>query len=382
MPEVAVRHLVKKFSSDNKVTTVLNDVSFTVADGEFFTLLGPSGCGKSTTLACVAGLERPDGGSVAVGDAVFADAEAGTFIPPEGRNLGMVFQSYALWPHMTVAGNLALPLKLRQLGKAQQRERIDSALDKVGLVHLRDRYPHQLSGGQQQRVALARALAYSPSVLLLDEPLSNLDAKLREQARAWLKRLQAETGITTIYVTHDQHEALALSDRIAVMSEGNMAQVGTPTEIYEKPAAPEVASFIGRCNFLPGVVQGAPAKGLLAVKLDCNGENVTVQSGLDLPHGAKATVAVRPEKLRILRADDEQPRHPHSVVHGRILRTAYIGARFEHEIAVGDLVLHADSDTPGTTDEVGLLLDPATCLIYPGETALPDEAAELATITS
>ncbi|MFF5986608.1 ABC transporter ATP-binding protein [Prauserella flavalba] len=382
MPEVAAHHLTKKFTSDNKTSTVLHDVSFTVADGEFFTLLGPSGCGKSTTLACVAGLERPDGGSISVGDTVFADAGSGTFVPPEGRNLGMVFQSYALWPHLTVADNLALPLKLRKLAKPRRRELIDDALDKVGLLHLRDRYPHQLSGGQQQRVALARALAYSPSVLLLDEPLSNLDAKLREQARAWLKRLQAETGITTIYVTHDQHEALAMSDRVAVMSEGHMVQVGTPTEIYERPAVPEVASFIGRCNFLPGVVQGRPSAGVLAVKLDSNGETVAVASDLDVAHGAAATIAVRPERLRILEDGEEPPGSSHSVVHGRVLRTAYIGARFEHEIAVGDHVLHADSDKPGVTGEVRLLLDPATCLIYPGETALPAEAAELATITS
>jgi iron(III) transport system ATP-binding protein len=375
MPEVAVRNLVKSFGGANKAagTTVLNDVSFTVADGEFFTLLGPSGCGKSTTLACVAGLERPDGGSIAVGGTVFADTD--TFVQPEGRNLGMVFQSYALWPHMTVAANLALPLKLRKLNKTRRDERIDDALDKVGLLHLRDRYPHQLSGGQQQRVALARALAYAPSVLLLDEPLSNLDAKLREQARAWLKRLQADTGITTIYVTHDQHEALALSDRIAVLSEGHLVQVGTPTEIYEAPAVPEVASFIGRCNFLPGVVQDETA-GRLVIKLDCNGETVTVKSDVDLRHGAKATVAIRPEKLRIVTPDEP------GALTGRVLTTAYIGARFEHEIAVGDLVLHADSAVAGTTGEVGLLLDPGACLVYPGGAALPEEAAELATIRS
>jgi iron(III) transport system ATP-binding protein len=352
MPEVAVHNLVKSFGGAG----VLHDVSFTVGDGEFFTLLGPSGCGKSTTLACVAGLERPDGGSVSVGGTVFADED--TFVPPEGRNLGMVFQSYALWPHMTVAANLALPLKLRKLTRAEQNERIDDTLDRVGLLHLRDRYPHQLSGGQQQRVALARALAYAPSVLLLDEPLSNLDAKLREQARAWLKRLQADTGITTIYVTHDQHEALAMSDRIAVLSEGNLLQVGTPTEIYETPAVPGVASFIGRCNFLPGIVQGEATGGRLVIKLDCNGETVTVRSDVDLRHGAKATVAVRPEKLRLVAADEE------GVLTGQVLTTAYVGARFEHEIAVGDLVLHADSAIPNTTGEVGLALDPDTCLVF------------------
>jgi iron(III) transport system ATP-binding protein len=232
MPDVHVSHLSKQFGD----VAVLKDVSVTIKDGEFFTLLGPSGCGKSTTLNCIAGLEQPTAGSVSVGDTTFVDTERKIFLPPESRNLGMVFQSYALWPHMSIADNLAMPLKIRKVDKAERAARIHEALDKVGLAHLGDRYPHQLSGGQQQRVALARALVYSPSVLLLDEPLSNLDAKLREQARAWLKRLQADLGITTVYVTHDQDEALALSDRIAVMSEGDMVQIGTPREIYEEPA--------------------------------------------------------------------------------------------------------------------------------------------------
>ncbi len=241
MPDVKVSQLNKQFG-DN---TVLEDVDFTIRDGEFFTLLGPSGCGKSTTLNCIAGLEQPTSGTIAVGDETFVDSSRRVFVPPEGRNLGMVFQSYALWPHKTIEDNLAMPLQIRKIGKDEQRRLIDDALEKVGLLHLRGRYPHQLSGGQQQRVALARALVYSPKVLLLDEPLSNLDAKLREQARAWLKRLQSELGITTVYVTHDQDEALALSDRIAVMSRGHMIQVGTPKEIYESPATAEVAAFVG-----------------------------------------------------------------------------------------------------------------------------------------
>ncbi len=244
MPDVKVTRLNKQFG-DN---TVLDDVDFTIRDGEFFTLLGPSGCGKSTTLNCIAGLEEPTSGAIVVGDSTFVDTARRIFVPPEGRNLGMVFQSYALWPHKTIADNLAMPLQIRKIGKDEQRRLIDDALDKVGLQQMRGRYPHQLSGGQQQRVALARALVYSPTVLLLDEPLSNLDAKLREQARAWLKRLQEELGITTVYVTHDQDEALALSDRIAVMSGGRMLQVGTPTEIYETPAD-------GRGGSLRGAVQ-------------------------------------------------------------------------------------------------------------------------------
>src|SRR5262245_49651916 len=173
MPDVKVSHLNKMFGTN----TVLDDVDFTIRDGEFFTLLGPSGCGKSTTLNCIAGLEQPTSGQIAVGESTFVDTSRKVFVPPEGRNLGMVFQSYALWPHKTIADNLAMPLQIRKIGKDEQRRLIDDALDKVGLLHLRGRYPHQLSGGQQQRVALARALVYSPTVLLLDEPLSNLDAK-------------------------------------------------------------------------------------------------------------------------------------------------------------------------------------------------------------
>ena len=191
----------------------------------------------------------------------FVDTDKKVFLQPEERNLGMVFQSYALWPHMTVAKNLAMPLNIRKVAKDKQKTLISEALDKVGLADLGDRYPHQLSGGQQQRVALARALIYSPTMLLLDEPLSNLDAKLREQARAWLKRLQTDLGITTVFVTHDQDEALALSDRIAVMSGGNMLQVASPNEIYETPATPDVAAFVGRCNFFVGTSSRLSASG-------------------------------------------------------------------------------------------------------------------------
>src|SRR5690348_6649030 len=194
MPDVVVENLHKRFGQQ----AALDGVSFSVTDGEFFTLLGPSGCGKSTTLMSIAGLERPDDGTIRVGDVTFVDS-SGRFTPPEERDLGVVFQSYALWPHMTVGQNLELPLKLRKVSKTQRDDLIDDALGQVGLAELRGRYSHQLSGGQQQRVALARALVYSPRVLLLDEPLSNLDAKLRERARAWLKDLQQRIRITTIY---------------------------------------------------------------------------------------------------------------------------------------------------------------------------------------
>ncbi|MET7329798.1 ABC transporter ATP-binding protein [Nonomuraea sp. NPDC005650] len=362
MPEVKVANLSKRFG-DN---AVLNDITFTIADGEFFTLLGPSGCGKSTTLACIAGLERPTGGSIAVGPATFVDA--GTFVPPEARNLGMVFQSYALWPHMTVAQNLAMPLKIRKVDRREQDTLIAEALGKVGLAELKDRYPHQLSGGQQQRVALARALVYSPGVLLLDEPLSNLDAKLRDQARAWLKRLQTELGITTVYVTHDQDEALALSDRIAVMSRGDMLQIGTPTEIYETPATAEVAAFVGRCNFLTGTMTG-PAE----VRLDCTGQTIAVPA--QAVEG-RVTVAVRPERLRIL-PPGETGETGENVLTAEVLTSSYVGSRHEYDLRLGDHVIQAETNRSGLSGEVTLVVEPAACLLYPTTGVLSEDAEAL-----
>ncbi|WP_433516634.1 ABC transporter ATP-binding protein [Nonomuraea sp. CA-143628] len=367
MPEVKVDGLCKQFG-DN---AVLREVTFTINDGEFFTLLGPSGCGKSTTLACIAGLERPSGGTIAVGSAVFADDS--TFVPPEGRNLGMVFQSYALWPHMTVAQNLAMPLKIRKVDRRRQDELISEALGKVGLAELKDRYPHQLSGGQQQRVALARALVYSPSVLLLDEPLSNLDAQLREQARAWLKRLQEELGITTVYVTHDQEEALALSDRIAVMSKGDMVQIGTPTEIYERPATAEVAAFVGRCNFLKGTMT-TPTE----VRLDCTGQTIAVPPGAAAT-GQAVSVAIRPERLEILSAGRTPPDDV-NVLSAQVLTSSYIGSRYEYGLRLGDHVIQAETTRPGLTGEVTLVVEPAACLLYPTTDALPKDVEALITI--
>ncbi|MFJ8716157.1 ABC transporter ATP-binding protein [Streptomyces violaceus] len=375
MPDVKVSHLSKQFGGN----VVLDDVDFTIRDGEFFTLLGPSGCGKSTTLNCIAGLEQPTSGAISVGDTLFVDTEKKLFVPPEGRNLGMVFQSYALWPHKTIAANLAMPLQIRKVDKAEQRRLIDDALDKVGLLHLRERYPHQMSGGQQQRVALARALVYSPSVLLLDEPLSNLDAKLREQARAWLKRLQEDLGITTVYVTHDQDEALALSDRIAVMSGGHMLQVGTPQEIYETPATAEVAAFVGRCNFLKATVTDATRDGAV-LKLTANGQAMSVTTPQRLSAGETVTVAIRPERLSVLAAPD-QAAPGANVIGAEVLTTSYLGSRFEYDLKVGDQVVQVVSDRSGLTGPVSLAVDPAVCLVYTDTVVLSEDAQALLTVT-
>ncbi len=251
-PMVELDHLSKYFGTELAV----NDVNLAVAEGEFVTLLGPSGCGKTTTLRCIAGLERPDGGEIRIGGDVVAAPARGIYLAPEDRNIGMVFQSYAVWPHMTVFDNVAYGLRVRRAAGSVIKERTMRALELVGLTHLAERYATKLSGGQRQRVALARAIVYEPRVILFDEPLSNLDAKLREQMRVELVRLQHEVGITSIYVTHDQAEALVMSDRVVVMNKGVIQQIGDPQTIYANPANTFVANFIGVANLVPGILRG------------------------------------------------------------------------------------------------------------------------------
>jgi len=374
MPEVKVTHLSKSFGS----VTVLNDIDFTIADGEFFTLLGPSGCGKSTTLNCIAGLEQPTSGAITVGSTPFVDTGRRINVPTEERNLGMVFQSYALWPHMTVQQNLTMPLSIRKVRKQEKSTRIHDALDKVGLAQLKDRYPHELSGGQQQRVALARALVYSPGVLLLDEPLSNLDAKLREQARAWLKRLQVDLGITTAYVTHDQDEALSLSDRIAVMFDGHMAQIGTPVEIYETPATAQVAAFVGSCNFFTGTFEDALGP-LARVHLDCTGDIVTVETDRSFASGDALTVAIRPERLTVRPARSDST--DANVLDTEVLTCSYVGSRYEYNLRLGSTVVQVISPDGTLTGAVRLVFNPADALTYPGADVPSEEAQELMTVT-
>ncbi|MET4001907.1 iron(III) transport system ATP-binding protein [Arthrobacter sp. UYCu511] len=374
MPEVHVKDLHKKFGD----VTVLDDINFTIKEGEFFTLLGPSGCGKSTTLNSIAGLESPTSGSITVGGVPFVDTAHKLYVPTEERNLGMVFQSYALWPHMTVEQNLVMPLAIRKVSKEEKASRIHEALDTVGLAHLKDRFPHQLSGGQQQRVALARALVYSPSVLLLDEPLSNLDAKLREQSRAWLKRLQVDLGITTVYVTHDQDEALSLSDRIAVMFEGKMAQIGTPAEIYEKPATAAVAAFVGSCNFFTGSLT-AISGGTATVRLDNTGLEVKVASTLALKPGDAVTVAVRPERLRITSSSDAAGTN---VLETTVLTRSYVGSRYEYGLQLGSNVVQVVSPVGDLDGGVRLVFEPEDALLYPGADVPSAEAQELMTVAA
>jgi iron(III) transport system ATP-binding protein len=240
MATVTIRNLTKKYGDQ----TVLKDLNLTLEDGEFATLLGPSGCGKTTTLRLIAGFEQPTSGTIRIGDTLVSDGH--TLLPPEKRDIGMVFQSYAVWPHMNVFKNVAYPLKLRKLSKEMIREKTEHMLEIVHMRDLADRMPDELSGGQQQRVALARALVAEPKVLLLDEPLSNLDAKLRDSMRREIKDLQKRLGISIIYVTHDQNEALTMSNRVIVMNEGVIQQTGTPMEIFQKPANDFVDQFVGQ----------------------------------------------------------------------------------------------------------------------------------------
>tara|TARA_B100000676_G_scaffold305121_1_gene358622 strand:- start:687 stop:1763 length:1077 start_codon:yes stop_codon:yes gene_type:complete len=287
MQDVRVEKLVKRFGE----VTAVDGVSFEVPKGKLLTLLGPSGCGKTTTLNMIAGFEDPNDGDVYVGDRLISSAAQGVLVPAHQRNLGMVFQSYGLWPHLKVRENVAFGLRMRKVQKGNIDSAVSRALELVRLGGMEDRYPSQLSGGQQQRVAFARALVYEPDVLLLDEPLSNLDAALREEMRLELKELQTETGITTIFVTHDQVEAMVMSDIIVVMNEGRIEQMGGPREIYQDPSNRFVAGFVGISNFLDATVSDNSGA-LTAVKV---GEETLLCKGGGLAPGTELLLSIRPE---------------------------------------------------------------------------------------
>jgi spermidine/putrescine ABC transporter ATP-binding subunit len=265
-------------------------VSLDIGAGEFLTLLGPSGSGKTTTLMMIAGFEDPSAGDIAI------DGHSVVGVSPHKRNIGMVFQNYALFPHMTVAENIAFPLKQRRISKPEQKARVDQVLDLVHLPGYADRYPKQLSGGQQQRIALARAIVFSPRLLLMDEPLGALDKQLRESLQLEMRRLHGELGITFIYVTHDQEEALTMSDRIAVMNEGRVAQLGRPEDLYDRPCNKFVASFLGESNFLSGIVHGFSGDDIVVA--DCAGTKIQAMAGTRPAAGESVTLSMRPERLR------------------------------------------------------------------------------------
>jgi iron(III) transport system ATP-binding protein len=337
MAELIIENLAKSFGS----FTAVEDFSLTVRDGEFVSLLGPSGCGKSTTLAAIAGLDRATGGSIRIGARTCFDAARNVYLPPEARGCGLVFQSYALWPHMTITQNVAFPLKLRKIRGAEQKRRIAEVLALVEMEPYADRYPHQLSGGQQQRVALARTLVYNPDILLLDEPLSNLDAKLRDRARLWLAELRTKLRMTTIYVTHDQVEALALSDRIVVMNKGRIAQIGTPQEIYENPTDPFVADFIGTTNFLRGIAgEGAP-DGRRMLRLS-DGQILAMPEKGAAEAGQPITLALRPSQMQLL-SGAAMPSDG-SVLEATVVSQSYIGGRWQVSLEIGGNPVRLDLD--------------------------------------
>jgi iron(III) transport system ATP-binding protein len=370
MPEITVRGLSKTFGK----AAALSDISFSVRDKEFLTLLGPSGCGKTTTLMSIAGFQRPDEGLISCGERAFFDGTRNLCLAAEDRNLGMVFQSYAIWPHLTVFGNVAFPLKIRRMKRDALRRRVMETLELVELAELAGRYPHQLSGGQQQRVALARALVYGPAVLLLDEPFSNLDAKLRERARSWLKRLQGELRLTMLFVTHDQDEALSLSDRIVVMNGGKIVQVGSPEEIYRHPAARMVAEFLGRCNILTAkVADVAPSEGSASARspirlvLTANGKPVTVTvPDADLPVGDEVQLAVRPEAVELFGPESTVDSTATENIYQAELRTvSFLGDHYVYELDVAGLPLTVTSSRSVAGPSVMVRIPPSACKVLP-----------------
>lgn len=341
---------------------VLHKISFDVRDGEFMTLLGPSGCGKSTTLSAIAGLEPPTGGRVTIGGRVVADPAARIFIDARERGLGLMFQSYALWPHMTVGENLDFTLQLRRIRGAQAKARIDECLALVEMGPYRDRYPAELSGGQQQRVALARTLVYRPQILLLDEPLSNLDAKLRDRARDWLRELQRRTKVTTIYVTHDQGEALAISDRIIVMHGGRIEQSGTPEEIYESPSSVFVADFVGSSNLFDATLARGDAGGF---QLVLSGDaRIAVRSAPEGAIGRPVRVAIRPERIEL--RGRGQKLGPNEIPIQPVERS-YQGSRTVHLIKAGPLLLRAEAGSTVPDGELVARLPPEALMVFAGQ---------------
>jgi iron(III) transport system ATP-binding protein len=345
-----------------EIVKAAQDVTFNVPEGQLFTLLGPSGCGKTTTLRSIAGLERPRVGEIAVKDRIVYSSARGVFIQPNRRGFGMVFQSYAIWPHMNVFENTAFPLEVgdRRYSRQEIRDKVMRVLKAVQLDHLADREATKLSGGQQQRLALGRALVMEPTLLLLDEPLSNLDAKLREKMRFELKRLQRELRITTVYVTHDQSEALALSHEIAVMNEGRIQQIAAPREIYTRPANAFVADFVGSTNFLDGSVLG-PDGDETRYRVRTEIGDVTVLATEPLRSQDKVLISVRPEDVDLAEARPDGM----NVWEGKVDQKVFLGEFQDFQVKLGNRTLfsrqHPSLRTP-VGHSIFIHLDPDKCV--------------------
>jgi iron(III) transport system ATP-binding protein len=346
-----------------KPVLAASNINFSVPTGRLFTLLGPSGCGKTTTLRSIAGLERPSKGVIKAHDTVVYSSAGNIFVAPNHRQFGMVFQSYAIWPHMTVFQNAAFPLQVqkKRLSGKEIREKVMKVLAAVSLDHVEEREATRLSGGQQQRLALARALVMEPRLLLLDEPLSNLDAKLRDKMRFELKKMQRELGLTTIYVTHDQSEALALSHEIAVMNEGKIVQIGSPRDIYERPANTFVADFIGTTNFVEGTVRGG-ADDRLVVDTRIGQLNVNAQPGISV--GANVSLSIRPEDVHL--SDTAPAPSSNSLFVGTVRAKVFLGECQDFKIDVNETQLLARAHPSVRTlvgEQIHIAIDPEKCTL-------------------
>jgi ABC-type Fe3+/spermidine/putrescine transport system ATPase subunit len=350
---VEVSNLSKRFGT----TLAVADVSFTVPEGRFLALLGPSGSGKMTVLRMLAGLEQPDGGRTSVhGRVVYGDRRV---VPAEERDIGMVFQDYALWPHMTVAQNIAFGLRLRRLSQRERGARVAEALALVRLQGLDERYPDQLSGGQQQRVAIARALATRPGLLLLDEPLSNLDAALREEMRVELVRLLKDQGITAVYVTHDRIEALAMSDQIVVMRTGRVVQIDSPEELYQRPGNTFIAGFMGHANFVPGEVV-ADADGRPSVQRGA----LRLRGRVHTEFSGRGVAMLRPED-GALHASAPAP-DAANVLEGDVVHSEFLGGRWRHVVAIApDLTVQVLTPERTPAPRVWLRFPSERCVLLP-----------------
>jgi len=360
MAFIEIQNLFKCF----KNVVAVNHIHLEVNQGEMLTLLGPSGCGKTTTLRCIAGLEKPEEGDIVIdGKPMLSQG----FVPPSKRGIGMVFQNYAVWPHMKVYNNIIYGLKIQKIPRQSIRERAQQILELVGLKGLEGRYPAQLSGGQQQRVALARALVGNPKVLLLDEPLSNLDAKLREELRFEIKSLVRRMGITSVYVTHDQAEAMVISDRIVVMDSGDVVQIGTAQEIYQKPANRFVADFIGTMNFISGeVVQVLQDAGEVYVRTRFSEKLLCQSSNMEATTPGKDVYAsIRPEDVEVFA---EPPQARENLYKGTIAHKAYLGNFLYLFVSINGTMIRVQVQyhlPQEEGEELYLFLNPEKCMILP-----------------
>src|SRR5712691_7501916 len=348
---LSVRRLSRRFSVGEGMVHALSEVSFDVDAGEFFVLVGASGSGKTTLLRCIAGLDVPDGGEVRIDDRLMSSDAPPTFVPPQERRLGMVFQSYAVWPHLTVYENVALPLRegTQRIARSEVDRQVRQVLEMVELGSLAERSATLLSGGQQQRVALARAIAVNSRMLLMDEPLSNLDARLREEVRDRIRELTKRLGSTVVYVTHDQVEAMAMADRIALLRLGELVQVGTPVDVYRRPATPEVADFFGQVNWLDGAVVGF---GLIETEVGA----IRVLAPVSV--GERVRLGIRPESLVPVTSDG---------IEMRVLSSAFLGDQVLAQVAAGPRVLAARGRTLPTVagEVVHVAIDPAEVMVFP-----------------